>query len=73
MILYVGVNKNGSVSLHTVEPTRNNNSGTWVSLRPYVNSNINKSMNNMIKHSQMTWKMEPEFIEINLSKQESFK
>ena len=69
MIIYVGVNKSGSASLHTVEPVRNKNTGMWVSLRPYVNSTINKSMNSMIKHSQMTWEMEPEFIEINLSKQ----
>ena len=68
MVIFIGVNKNGEASLHTIEPTRNENTGKWVSLRPYVNSFIHNNMNRMIKHSNMTWNMEPEFIEINLSK-----
>lgn len=68
MVIFVGVNKNGEVSLHTVEPVRNESAGTWESLRPYVNSFIHQSIDYMIKHSKMTWQMEPEFIDINLNK-----
>lgn len=69
MIIFIGVNKSGSASLHAVEPSRNEQTGKWESYRPYVNSIIQKNMNDMIRHSNMTWAMDPEFIEININKQ----
>lgn len=65
MKLYIGVNKNNKVSLHTAEPVRYNDE-RWVSKRPYVNSSVQLSMDDMIKHSAMSWAMEPEIVEINV-------
>ena len=64
MVLFIGVNKNGTASLHTVNPVRNHEKGEWVSLRPYVNSIIQNNINDMIRHSDMNWNMEPEFMDI---------
>ncbi len=68
MQIYIGINKNKKVSLHTVEPVRNTELGIWVSKRPYVNSYVQKNLEDMIKHSKMTWEMEPEVIEIDMMK-----
>lgn len=67
MKLYIGVNKNNTISLHTVEPTRSDDN-RWISLRPYVNSAMHNSLKDMIKHSNMNWEMDPEIIEINVKK-----
>ena len=32
--VWVGVNKNGKISMHTVEPTRNEKTGKWMSNSP---------------------------------------
>ena len=64
MKLYIGVNKNGSVALHTVEPIRTSDS--WVSKKPYINSHVYDSISDMVKHSTMNWTEEPEIIEINV-------
>ena len=68
MQIFIGVNKNKTVSLHTIEPTRCNDTGKWVSSRPYINSAVQKNIDNMIAHSSMTWQMEPEIIEIDLTR-----
>ena len=68
MQIFIGVNKNRRVSLHTVEPVRCMETGTWVSSRPYVNSIVQKNIDDMISHSKMTWEMEPEVIEIDLKR-----
>lgn len=66
MRIYIGVNKNKTVSLHAVEPHRNETTGKWESLHPYVNSIVQHSIEDMIKHSTMTWEMEPEVIDISV-------
>ena len=48
MQIFIGVNKNRKVSLHTVEPVRCMDTGKWVSSRPYVNSVVQKNIDNMI-------------------------
>lgn len=68
MLIYIAANKNSSASLHLVEPKRNENTGTWVSIRPYINSSMQKSMNDMIRHSNMNWNTEPEALEIKIKK-----
>ena len=50
MQIFIGVNKNRKVSLHTVEPVRCMDTGKWVSSRPYVNSVVQKNIDNMISH-----------------------
>lgn len=71
MRIFLGVNKNGNISLHIVEPKRNNDNGTWISNRPYVNSVVYNNLSKMIKHSKMTWEHEPEVLEIDLKRIES--
>ena len=44
MQIFIGVNKNRKVSLHTVEPVRCMDTGKWVSSRPYVNSVVQKNL-----------------------------
>ena len=66
MQLYIAVNKNNKVSLHTVEPKRDIENGVWISKRPYVNYYVQINIDDMIRHSTMTWEMEPEVIEIDL-------
>lgn len=68
MQIFIGVNKNGSVSIHTIEPVRDNDKGIWISSHPYINSVVQKNIDNMIKHSSMTWAMEPEIIEIDMNR-----
>lgn len=68
MQIFIGINKNHKVSLHAVEPTRNMNKGIWISNRPYINSFVQKNIDDMIKHSKMTWEMDPEVIEIDLKR-----
>ena len=38
LTVWAAINKNGSLSLHTEEPIRNEDTGIWVSKSPFVNS-----------------------------------
>lgn len=62
--LWIGVNKNGNISIHTVEPTRNELIGRWESKFPYCNSMIYQQFTDMFKKIGMTWEQDCEFIEI---------
>lgn len=62
--LYAGINKNGKVSIHTVEPTRNNELGRWESKNPYCNSVIYQQFQDMMSKVGITWNNECEIIEI---------
>lgn len=66
MQIFIAINKNGKVSLHGVEPKRDEKTGIWVSNKPYVNCYVQENIDEMIKHSSMTWDMEPEVIEIDV-------
>lgn len=64
--LWIGVNKNGSISMHTNEPQRNEDTGTWVSNSPFVNSVLYKNFSEMIEKTQMNWESSCEVFQIQL-------
>jgi len=63
--LWAGVNKNGWVSLHNEQPTRNEAQGKWVSKSPFCNQNVQKQFTEMMAKVKMTWEAEPEYFELN--------
>jgi len=64
MTIWIAINKDQSLSMHTVEPHRTRT--RWVSTRPYVNSKIHNNLSKLVKKSMLTWETEPECIEINI-------
>ena len=64
--VWVGVNKNGKISMHTVEPTRNEKLGIWVSNSPFINSILYENLSSTIEKSLMNWESSCEVFQINL-------
>lgn len=64
--IWVGINKNGKISMHTTEPTRNEITGTWISNSPFVNSVLYKNFSNMLEKTPMNWESSCEVFSINL-------
>lgn len=62
--LWIGVNKNNKISMHTVEPVRNKITGRWESKYPFCNSVIFNQFSDMMKKVGLTWEHECEFIEL---------
>ncbi len=60
LTVWAAINKNGSLSLHTVEPIRNENTGVWVSESPFVNSVLYKDLSSMIEKTPMNWESNPQ-------------
>ena len=66
IVIWIGVNKNGSISMHTVEPIKNEDLGIWMSNSPFVNSVIYNTFSNMIEKTPMNWESPAEPFEINM-------
>ena len=64
--VWVGVNKNGKISMHTVEPTRNEDLGVWVSNSPFVNSVLYENLSKTIEKTAMNWESSCEVFQIQL-------
>lgn len=64
--VYVGVNKNGSIALHSLEPTRDESRGIWISKMPFCNSIAYNQLVNLIEKSSMTWNNDPEPMTLNI-------
>lgn len=64
--LWVGVNDDGFVSLHTEQPIRNEKTKKWVSSSPFCNSIMQRQFEELVKESNMSWKNDVEFFEIPL-------
>ena len=62
--IWIGVNKNGKMSMHTVEPTRNELTGRWESKYPFCNSVVYNQFADMMKKVGLTWEHDCEFIEL---------
>lgn len=62
--LWIGVNKNCTISIHAIEPVRNELTGRWESKFPFCNSIIQKQFDDMIRKIGLTWENECEYIEI---------
>jgi hypothetical protein len=64
--VWIGVNRNGKISMHTVEPTRNEDLGIWVSNSPFVNSVLYVNLSQTIEKTQMNWESSCEVFQIQL-------
>ena len=64
--IWVGVNKNGKLSMHTVEPKRNEDTGTWVSDSPFCNSVLYNNLSETIEKTPMSWESSCEVFQIQL-------
>lgn len=64
--IWVGVNKNGKISMHTVEPTRDEDLGVWVSNSPFVNSVLHENLSKTIEKTAMNWESSCEVFQIQL-------
>lgn len=64
--VWVGVNKNGKISMHTVEPTRNEKTGKWTSNSPFVNSVLYQNLSDVFEKTQMSWESSCEIFQINV-------
>jgi hypothetical protein len=64
--IWVGVNRNGKISMHTVEPTRDEDLGVWVSNSPFVNSVLYENLSQTIEKTPMNWESSCEVFQIQL-------
>lgn len=64
--IWVGVNKNGKISMHTIEPVKDENRGMWVSKSPFVNSVLYTNLSEMIEKTPMSWESSCEVFQINI-------
>lgn len=64
--IWIGINKDGSLSLHAEVPFRDEDRGIWVSKYPFCNSVMYNELSKMITKSSMTWQSDPEYMEINI-------
>lgn len=64
--VWIGVNKNGKISMHTVEPTRNEHIGVWESSSPFVNSVLYNNLSATIEKTPMNWESSCEVFQIQL-------
>lgn len=60
MNIWVAINKDNSISLHTIEPKRNVDLGIWVSTRPYINMTFLNNIKQLIEQTHLSWQSEPE-------------
>jgi len=64
--VWIGVNKNGNISMHTVEPTKDEELGIWVSNSPFVNSVLYDNFQKMIEKTPMNWESSPQPFQIEI-------
>lgn len=64
--IYIGVNKDNSISLHTETPVKDEERGIWVSRYPFCNSLMYNELSKMITKSALSWESEAELIEVNI-------
>lgn len=65
--IWCGVNRDNTISIHSVEPIKNNVLGIWVSNAPYVNSMLHVQMAKLLKNAALTFDDDPEYFEINMT------
>ena len=65
--VWCGINKNGKLSMHAEQPTRDEDRGIWVSNFPFVNSVLYGQLFTMFEKANITWANDCEFLEFQLS------
>lgn len=64
--VWAGINKDRSLSLHSVEPKRNDKAGIWESNAPYLNSVLYNELSAMFEKTELNFNTPCQFFEINL-------
>ena len=64
--VWLGVNKNGKISIHTEEPIRDEEHGVWKSNSPFLNSVLYANLSQMIERTQMNWESGYEIFQIQI-------
>ena len=62
--IWVGVNGNGFVGIHTIEPHRDDKNRRWISTSPFCNSLLQEQLETVIKAAGMAWDDDIEYFEI---------
>lgn len=65
--IWFGVNKDNFVIMHTVEPTRNVETGKWESKYPFVNSVLYNEITKLVAKSKMTWESEAQCLTFQIA------
>ena len=66
LLIWIGVNKDKSISMHTEEPTRDNERGIWVSKSPFINSILHNEVVEMIGKTDMSWEADAQPFQLNI-------
>lgn len=64
--IWFGVNKNGTVVMFAVEPTKDEENGRWISQFPMVNSIIYPQICKLAEQAKLTFESEIQFIEFTI-------
>ena len=64
--VWVGVNKNGKLSMHAEQPIRDDARGIWVSKLPFINSVLYLQIKDMFEKAKISWVNDCEFLEFQL-------
>lgn len=64
--VWCGINVDGTLSMHSVEPERDKNNGVWISKKPFVNYILYNQIYELMKTASMTFENDPEYFEINM-------
>lgn len=66
MGIWFGVNKDNSVSMHLIEPNKNEKTGAWVSKQPFCSSVLQKELQKVVSKTQLDFNSEPNYIEVRI-------
>lgn len=64
--IWIGVNKNGKISMHAEQPVKNEKTGRWESKMPFLNSVLYNEFSNMFQKTELNFDTPPQFLEINI-------
>lgn len=71
MGIWFAINKDDSVAMHLVEPTKNEKTGAWVSKQPFCNSILQNELKKIVSKAQLNFDSEPNYIEVKIPIQEN--
>lgn len=67
--IFIGINKNGDLRMFSTMPVRDEETGTWRSNHPFINSVMYEEFLKVVKQSNMTWESEPELFNVQINEQ----
>lgn len=66
VLIWIAVNKNGKLTMHATEPSRDEDLGIWISDMPFVNSVLYDNLSKMISKTPMNWESDPQPFQFNV-------